>query len=49
MKLHGSAGLSDRTARKWLGRCRAEGSDGLMDHSSALLLVANRTRTGASR
>jgi transposase InsO family protein len=38
-----AAGISDRTARKWLARYRAEGHDGLMDRSSAPLLVANRT------
>jgi transposase InsO family protein len=38
-----AAGISDRTARKWLARHRAEGSAGLVDRSSAPLLVANRT------
>ena len=38
-----AAGISDRTARKWLGRYRAEGSDGLLDRSSAPAVVANRT------
>jgi transposase InsO family protein len=30
-----AAGVSDRTARKWLGRWRAEGETGLLDRSSA--------------
>ena len=30
-----AAGISDRTARKWLARYRAEGRDGLLDRSSA--------------
>jgi transposase InsO family protein len=38
-----AAGVSDRTARKWLARYRAEGSDGLLDRSSAPAVVANRT------
>ena len=38
-----AAGVSDRTARKWLGRYRAEGIDGLLDRSSAPAVVANRT------
>jgi transposase InsO family protein len=38
-----AAGISDRTARKWLARHRAEGSGGLLDRSSAPGLVANRT------
>jgi transposase InsO family protein len=38
-----AAGISDRTARKWLGRYRAEGVDGLLDRSSAPRVVANRT------
>jgi transposase InsO family protein len=38
-----AAGVSDRTARKWLGRYRAEGSTGLLDRSSAPNRVANRT------
>ena len=38
-----AAGISDRTARKWIGRYRAEGSDGLLDRSSAPCVVANRT------
>jgi transposase InsO family protein len=37
-----AAGVSDRTARKWLARFRAEGADGLLDRSSAPNLVANR-------
>jgi len=38
-----AAGISDRTARKWLARYRAEGSRGLLDRSSAPRTVANRT------
>jgi transposase InsO family protein len=38
-----AAGVSDRTASKWLARYRAEGSDGLLDRSSAPVVVANRT------
>jgi transposase InsO family protein len=38
-----SAGISERTARKWLARFRAEGPGGLMDRSSAPHVVANRT------
>jgi len=38
-----AAGISDRTARKWIARHRAEGRDGLLDRSSAPVRVANRT------
>jgi transposase InsO family protein len=38
-----AAGVSDRTAGKWLGRYRAEGPAGLLDRSSAPATVANRT------
>jgi transposase InsO family protein/transposase len=38
-----AAGISDRTARKWIVRHRAEGRDGLFDRSSAPAVVANRT------
>jgi transposase InsO family protein len=38
-----AAGVSDRTAGKWLGRYRAEGLAGLLDRSSAPATVANRT------
>ena len=38
-----AAGVSDRTARKWLARYRADGPDGLLDRSSAPAVVANRT------
>jgi len=38
-----AAGISDRTARKWIARHRAEGCDGLLDRSSAPAVVANRT------
>lgn len=38
-----SAGISERTARKWLARWRAEGAEGLLDRSSARRVIANRT------
>jgi transposase InsO family protein len=38
-----SAGISERTARKWLARWRAEGKLGLLDRSSAPRRVANKT------
>jgi transposase InsO family protein len=38
-----AAGISERTASKWLARYRLEGSNGLVDRSSAPMLVANRT------
>jgi transposase InsO family protein len=38
-----AAGVSDRTAGKWLGRYRCEGQAGLLDRSSAPARVANRT------
>jgi transposase len=38
-----AAEVSARTAGKWVARYRAEGSAGLLDRSSAPLLVANRS------
>jgi transposase InsO family protein len=38
-----AAGISERTARKWLARWRAEGRLGLLDRSSAPGVVANKT------
>jgi len=38
-----AAGVSDRTARKWIARHRDEGPAGLLDRSSAPAVVANRT------
>jgi transposase InsO family protein len=38
-----AAGISDRTARKWIARYRAEGLAGLVDRGSAPARVANRT------
>src|SRR5215207_10970941 len=38
-----AAGISERTARKWLTRWQAEGQVGLLDRSSAPAVVANRT------
>ena len=43
MEAAAAAGISDRTAWKWLARHREEGSGGLLDRSSAPGLVANRT------
>ena len=41
-----AAGISDRTARKWVTRHRVEGVEGLLDRSSAPAIVANRTEDG---
>jgi transposase InsO family protein len=38
-----AAGISERTARKWLARYRLDGPAGLVDRSSAPAIVANRT------
>jgi transposase InsO family protein len=38
-----SAGVSERTARKWIARWRREGEQGLLDRCSAPDVVANRT------
>ena len=38
-----AAGVSTRTASKWVGRYRREGAAGLYDRSSAPHRVANRT------
>ena len=38
-----AAGISQRTAAKWLARWRAEGAAGLVDRSSAPKVVANKT------
>ncbi|MFI5026712.1 MAG: IS481 family transposase [Solirubrobacterales bacterium] len=38
-----AAGISERSARKWLGRWRAEGEAGLIDRSSAPRSIPNRT------
>jgi transposase InsO family protein len=38
-----AAGVSDRTAAKWLARWRAEGEAGLVDRSSAPLRIPHRT------
>jgi transposase InsO family protein len=38
-----AAGVSVRCARKWVGRYRLEGGEGLLDRSSAPRHVANRT------
>ena len=44
-----SAGISERTARKWLARFRVEGAVGLLDRSSAPRRVANRTDPDTGR
>ncbi len=38
-----AAGVSDRSARKWVARYRAEGPAGLLDRCLAPARVANRT------
>src|SRR5690242_15141313 len=38
-----AAGVSVRCVRKWVGRYRCEGEQGLLDRSSAPRRVANRT------
>jgi transposase len=38
-----AAGISERSARKWLGRWRAEGENGLADRSSAPRRIPHRT------
>src|SRR3954465_12483586 len=38
-----AAGVSERTAAKWLGRWRAQGGAGLLDRSSAPRHVPHRT------
>jgi transposase InsO family protein len=38
-----AAEVSDRTAAKWVARYRVEGEGGLLDRSSAPVVVANRT------
>ncbi len=43
MRAAEAAGVSERTARKWLARWRADGRDGLADRSSAPARIANRT------
>jgi leucine-zipper of insertion element IS481 len=35
--------VSDRACSKWVARYRTEGAAGLLDHSSAPAVVANRT------
>ena len=38
-----AAGISERTARKWIARFKAEGEDGLLDRSSAPKRIPHRT------
>src|SRR3954454_5407842 len=38
-----AAGITDRTARRWLGRWRAEGPSGLLDRSSAPRRIPHKT------
>jgi transposase len=40
-----AAGISERSARRWLGRWRAEGEAGLPDRSSAPQQTPHRTPT----
>jgi len=42
-KAAAAAEVSERTCSKWVARYRAEGEPGLLDRSSAPVLVANRT------
>jgi transposase len=44
-----AAGITDRTARKWLARYRAEGDAGLLDRSSAQRGLLTVQTSGASR
>jgi transposase len=44
-----AAGVSVRCARKWVGRFRQLGEQGLVDRSSAPGRVANRTAADRSR
>ena len=41
-----AAGVSERTACKWLDRYRTEGEEGLQDRSSAPHAMPNRQRQG---
>ena len=43
MRAAEAAGITERTAHKWLGRYRTEGAPGLLDRSSAPSRAANRT------
>jgi len=43
MEAAAAAGISDRTARRWLQRWRSEGAAGLMDRSSAPRRIAHKT------
>ena len=43
MEAAGAAGITDRTARRWLARWRAEGSAGLLDRSSAPGRIPHKT------
>lgn len=44
-----AAGISERTARKWLARHRREGQAGLVDRSSAPVAWPTAPMSGASR
>ena len=45
-----AAGITDRTARRWLARWRAEGPAGLLDRSSAPRRIRTRQHlTGSAR
>jgi len=39
-----AAGITDRTARRWIARWRAEGAEGLFDRSSAPKRIPHKTR-----
>jgi transposase InsO family protein len=43
MEAAAAAGITDRTARRWLARWRAEGADGLLDRSSAPHRIPHKT------
>ena len=43
MEAAAAAGISDRTARRWLQRWRSEGAAGLMDRSSAPHRIPHKT------
>src|SRR4051812_683802 len=43
MEAAAAAGITDRTARRWLARWRAEGPSGLLDRSSAPKRIPHKT------
>ena len=46
MEAAAAAGITDRTARRWLARWRAEGPVGLLDRSSAPKRIPHKTPPG---